>query len=666
MGGHGIEVGSDASGAEGGGGRAPSGGDVHPGLGTDVGPKMRNLADYLRAGYQSAQTPKKKAAPAPSSARASGEEIPQMSTGGEVPGRTVVEQDDHFHVTDHRGSFKVAKAGLDEATHTKIRGMCSGGDVQHLWDGGAAKRPMVDMSHPENLSPEMQKALLAAQLSAQAPTPDMEAAGVAPHQPSPTDRVPGGSGLTYTQVIDANTESSTGREPQKLRPDDPQATLGQGALDRLQGPPKPAPKPLTTLRPVGGPAPAPQDGQQKPMGGGGGGIPGLDPRDLAEAKAGEAQGFQAKQAALADERAASASAAQAQADQLKAKAAGEADLAAQQVQMAADHKKALAAQMTTFQRAVDEYGRTSIDPNRYWADASTGQKVLAGIGLLFGAMGAAHDGVNKSVGIINQAIDRDIDAQKANLAAKGHGVEMRRGILGAMFTQFQDEDAALAATGEAYRKHATTLMEEMATRTQDPVRQAQLRATAAGLLQSRAQERLAMEAGWQAKAAEIAVAKQKVAQGWTKLNAAGKGGGGKQMTAEQQERMAGAQSAYQALETIEREIDKIGPGVSPSALVPGTRAYRFSDKAKAAATVFGKFLEGQRFSDADRKHYESLMPSMSDSAARQKEKIQQGKTLLRNKYGAELQTLGQAGFNTSGFRGQGEPSSAGAPEEDDE
>lgn len=441
-------------------------------------------------------------------------EKPTKMAGG---GRVVADRGDHFHVTDARGSFRVAKHGLDPATHEKIQAMCSGGEVQGYADGG-----MVDMAHPENLSPEMQQALADAQRQAQNPTAAMTEAGVAPHEPSPNDLVPG-TNLTYAQVIDQNVQSSTGAPPPKLRSDDPAATLGPGALNRLNTIPTPAPKPLTTLQPKGGAArPSPT-----PSGGGAGGIPGMDPRDLAEAKAQETQGFQQKQQALTDEQAATSAAAQQQADLLKQKAVGEADLMKQQVQMAADHKKALTDQMTAYQRAVDEYGRTGIDPNRYWANASTGQKVLAGIGLLFGALGAGHDGVNKSVGIINQAIDRDIDAQKENLAVKGRTAEMRKGILGAMFAQFQDEDQALQATGEAYRKHAATLMDEMAARTQDPIRQAQLRATAAGLVQSRAQERLAMEAGWQAKAAEIAVAKQKVAQGWTKLGLmAGKGAPG--------------------------------------------------------------------------------------------------------------------------------------------
>lgn len=63
------------------------------------------------------------------------------------------------------------------------------------------------------------------------------------------------------------------------------------------------------------------------------------------------------------------------------------------------------------------------------------------------------------------------------------------------------------------------------------------------------------------------------------------------------------------------------------------------------------------------------MPGMSDSAVRQKEKIQQLKTLLANKYRAELETMAQAGFNTSGFTGAPTEDSGapvGSEEEDDE
>lgn len=54
-----------------------------------------------------------------------------------------------------------------------------------------------------------------------------------------------------------------------------------------------------------------------------------------------------------------------------------------------------------------------VDPNRYWHNKSTGSKILAGIGLLASGMGSGTTGQpNLALGVINKAIDNDIDAQK--------------------------------------------------------------------------------------------------------------------------------------------------------------------------------------------------------------------------------------------------------------
>lgn len=53
----------------------------------------------------------------------------------------------------------------------------------------------------------------------------------------------------------------------------------------------------------------------------------------------------------------------------------------------------------------------AIDPNRFWNNKSTFEKILGTIAIGMGA-GAAGDGPNKAYEIINDAIKRDVDAQK--------------------------------------------------------------------------------------------------------------------------------------------------------------------------------------------------------------------------------------------------------------
>lgn len=58
-----------------------------------------------------------------------------------------------------------------------------------------------------------------------------------------------------------------------------------------------------------------------------------------------------------------------------------------------------------------------IDPNRYWGDMSTGNKVLASVAIALGGIGQGlmKSDHNMALDVINNAIARDMDAQKVNL-----------------------------------------------------------------------------------------------------------------------------------------------------------------------------------------------------------------------------------------------------------
>lgn len=65
----------------------------------------------------------------------------------------------------------------------------------------------------------------------------------------------------------------------------------------------------------------------------------------------------------------------------------------------------------------DEQNKLSeVDPNRFWSNLSTGQKILGAISIGLGSIGGAlsKTGGNVALDIINKAIDNDISAQKVN------------------------------------------------------------------------------------------------------------------------------------------------------------------------------------------------------------------------------------------------------------
>lgn len=73
-----------------------------------------------------------------------------------------------------------------------------------------------------------------------------------------------------------------------------------------------------------------------------------------------------------------------------------------------------------YDAAREEMGRidATVDPGRFWATRSTGDKVLGIIGMALGALGAGRDGINRAAVMLNNAIERDIDAQKAQFGAR--------------------------------------------------------------------------------------------------------------------------------------------------------------------------------------------------------------------------------------------------------
>lgn len=116
-------------------------------------------------------------------------------------------------------------------------------------------------------------------------------------------------------------------------------------------------------------------------------------------------------------------------------------------------------------RKADEIGKQEIDPNRYWANKSTGEKVLAGIGLFLGAFGSNG---NQAAKIIQNAINTDIESQKANLDQKSRGLQQQKGILGEMYSLTRDATAAKEAARVAYLNNAQMQLQTIAAKYQAP------------------------------------------------------------------------------------------------------------------------------------------------------------------------------------------------------
>lgn len=113
---------------------------------------------------------------------------------------------------------------------------------------------------------------------------------------------------------------------------------------------------------------------------------------------------------------------------------------------------------------VERVAGLKLDPNRFWANRSTGDKILAGASLLLGAFGAAGTGVNQAAKVIGNAIEQDLNMQQADIAQATRGVDKRRGILADMKARFKDDQLARYAARVAYLNDSQIKINEIANK----------------------------------------------------------------------------------------------------------------------------------------------------------------------------------------------------------
>lgn len=113
----------------------------------------------------------------------------------------------------------------------------------------------------------------------------------------------------------------------------------------------------------------------------------------------------------------------------------------------------------------DAIANGKIDPNRVIANMSTGGKFLTGIGLLLGGLAApAYGGKNPAMDVLNNSIDRDIDAQKNAQGQNRVLWDMVRG------DSQDDQEAALKFRG-LHLQMATAKLNALQSQASSPAQQ---------------------------------------------------------------------------------------------------------------------------------------------------------------------------------------------------
>ena len=118
-------------------------------------------------------------------------------------------------------------------------------------------------------------------------------------------------------------------------------------------------------------------------------------------------------------------------------------------QIERDRRVAMGDAQRSYTAAIERLGAMREDPARVLRSA--GGAVSAAIAIGLGAAGAAlaGGGENSALAIIQRNIDRDIAAQRADLATAGNVADARRGILGIVSQEFSSREAAESAARAA-------------------------------------------------------------------------------------------------------------------------------------------------------------------------------------------------------------------------
>lgn len=113
---------------------------------------------------------------------------------------------------------------------------------------------------------------------------------------------------------------------------------------------------------------------------------------------------------------------------------------------AAEVQAKTAEKMNHINALASEVENGKVDPSHYFTSQSTGAKLATMLSVVLGA-GAAQriNGRNVGLDMMNDAVARDIDAQKAAIDSKRAGLSAQQNIYGQMLHTFGREDAAKEA-----------------------------------------------------------------------------------------------------------------------------------------------------------------------------------------------------------------------------
>jgi hypothetical protein len=180
-----------------------------------------------------------------------------------------------------------------------------------------------------------------------------------------------------------------------------------------------------------------------------------------------------------------------------------------------------------WQRSV-QLAQTEIDPDRWWSSRSTGQQIaMVAAGALGGFLNPT--GANSTANLMSQAIDRDVDAQKANLANQRGLLDQQSGLVQQLYNEIGDANVAaeaarvamythnseqIKAEAQKYDINGSTYLKLVALSQQSDAKAAEAKWKMAGEIQKREIEAGEYDLKREAEARQQWEGKQAAARGW--------------------------------------------------------------------------------------------------------------------------------------------------------
>lgn len=292
--------------------------------------------------------------------------------------------------------------------------------------------------------------------------------------------------------------------------------------------------------------------------------------------------------------------------------------------------------MADINATVQDYKAGHIDPSRYLASQNVGQKIATAIGLVLGGIGGAltHQ-ENPAMKFLQTQIDRDIESQKAELGKKEN-------LLSVNFRKFGNMQDAVKMTQAMQHGIYAAQFEKAAALAQTPIEKARAMQAAAQLqsqiLPTLQQIRvrntlLGQNASQNTQKIDPAIAARFLAPDESTRKEAVKEAGEYKSLVKAQETLFTAFNQLDKLNTIGNRIQHLGR--TPAAV----------------ESIKGRVLPGLsketagRFTEADAKYIESILPENLDTPATIAQKKQDLYNLIAPKF-EQFGTLSSLGIPT--------------------